>query len=267
MFLSNPAFSPGSALAALASWTPIHFSFPAGGHATEEIVLRWIHFLAGITWIGLLYFFNLAATPALGRLDADTRVKITVGLLPRTLWWFRWSAAVTVLAGLRYYAILLGQDASNAGNSGLVWTWLWHWLVVWIAAYAVIQGLMMPVSGVMDRGWMRAPLIAVVVIVASWLILNWNNGPDVSNASLAIGVGGGLGVVMLFIVWGFVWRAQKRLIQWTRAQADEGKPMPPEATRLARRAQIGSRTGFWLSLPMLFFMGAAQHFPFLSAGR
>ena len=253
-----------TSLVAMAVWTPIHISFPAGGQATEEIFLRWIHFLAGITWIGLLYFFNLAATPALRRLDAETRGKIMTGLMPRTLAWFRWSALVTVLAGLRYYMILLEQDAVNAGHLTLEWTWLWHWFVVWIAAYVLIHGLMMPVSGPMDSAWVRAPLITIVVAAASWTILDWNNGPNVSSRSLSIAVGGGLGLVMLFIVWGFVWRAQKRLIRWTEAHIKDGTPMPPEAAKLQRRAQVGSRVGFWLSIPMLFFMGAAEHYPFLS---
>lgn len=253
--------------AAFAFWTPIHFSFPTGGNAIEEIALRWIHFVAGIIWIGLLYFFNLAATPSMKRIEPATRAKITTGLMPCTLSWFRWSALVTVVTGLRYYTILLAQDAHNSGRDGLVWTWLWHWLVVWTVAYVLVHGLMMPVAGPMDRAAVRAPLVAVVVIAASWIILDWNNGPGVSNASLAIAVGGGLGWMMLFIVWGFVWRAQKRLIEWTRAQVEEGKPMPPESEKLARRALVGSRVGFWLSLPMLFFMGAAEHFPFLSAGR
>jgi uncharacterized membrane protein len=247
-----------------AAWTPIHISFPTGGQAAEEIILRWIHFLAGITWIGLLYFFNLAATPVLKRLDPQTRAKIVAGLMPRTLAWFRWSALVTVLAGLRYYMILLARDARSGGHPGLEWTWLWHWFVVWIVAYVLIHGLMMPVSGVMDRAWVRAPLVTIVVAAASWVILDWNNGPGASNASLGIAVGGGLGLVMLFIVWGFVWRAQKRLIAWTKAHVENGTPMPAAAAKLQHRAQIGSRVGFWLSIPMLFFMGAAAHYPFLS---
>jgi uncharacterized membrane protein len=255
---------PFDAVVTTAAWAPIHFSFPSGGQAAEQILLRWIHFLAGITWIGLLYFFNLAAMPVMKRLDPETRAKIVAGLMPRTMAWFRWSALVTVLAGFRYYMILLQQDAHNAGHPALAWTWLWHWLFVWTAAYVLIHGLMMPVSGPLNRAWLRAPLITLVVVEASWLILGWNAGPEVSNASLAIAVGGGLGLVMLFIVWGFVWRAQKRLIAWTRAHVEEGKPMPPEATRLQRRAQVGSRVGFWLSIPMLFFMAAAQHYPFLS---
>jgi hypothetical protein len=61
-----------------------------------------------------------------------------------------------------------------------------------------------------------------------------------------------------------VWRAQKRLIVWTRAAAEQGTPMPAEAERLMRWTFLTARTSLWLSFPMLFFMGASSHYPFLS---
>ncbi len=103
-----------------------------------------------------------------------------------------------------------------------------------------------------------------MVIAASWLILALNGGSSVSNAHLAISVGGGLGLVMLLNTWGVVWRVQKRLIGWARTSAEQGVPMPPETERLMRWNYLTARTSFWLSFPMLFFMGAASHYPFLS---
>ena len=64
---------------------------------------RWIHFLAGITWIGLLYFFNLVNVPFQKELDAATKGKVVPALMPRALWWFRMAAVLTVLAGLTYW--------------------------------------------------------------------------------------------------------------------------------------------------------------------
>jgi len=57
---------------------------------------------------------------------------------------------------------------------------------------------------------------------------------------------------------------QKKLIAWTRAAAEQGAAMPPETERLMRCNYLTARTSFWLSFPMLFFMGAACHYPFLS---
>jgi uncharacterized membrane protein len=251
---------PAPALA----WLQIHMSFPHGGHATEEIILRWIHFIFGIIWIGLLYFFNLVSTPVSERLDAATRQKLVAEMMPRALAWFRWAALITVLAGLRYYILILEEDAANMGRPGLAWRWLGIWFLAWLVAYALIHGLMMPTAGPLNHGWLRAPAIAIVAGAAAYIVLDLIATPSSSNGALSIAVGGGLGLVMLFDVWGFVWRAQKRLIAWTRASLEQGAPMPPEGAKLARRAFVGSRTGFWLSFPMLFFMAAADHYPFLS---
>jgi uncharacterized membrane protein len=64
------------------------------------IVVRWIHFVAGITWIGLLYFFNFVNVRTMASLDAAARPAYVTTMLPRALAWFRHSAWVTVLAGL-----------------------------------------------------------------------------------------------------------------------------------------------------------------------
>ena len=248
----------------LANLAP-HFSFPQSAVTNEEIVLRWVHFVSGIIWIGLLYFFNLIGGPAMKSLDDATRKKVYPALMSRAMTWFRWSALVTVLVGLRYYMILLQADADNAGRPGLMGKWIGEWFLVWVVAYAIIYALQMPFGGPLGNGWVRAILIAIVVIAASWAILDLNAGPESSNAHLAISVGGGLGFVMLFNVWGIVWRVQKRLIHWTRANAEKGLPIPVQAERLTRFSNIASQTAFWLSFPMLFFMAAAEHFPFLSA--
>ncbi len=72
---------------------------------------RWIHLLAGITWIGLLYYFNLVQMAALKDAAADgSAAGITKHVAPRALLWFRWAAVVTWLAG----AALLGAGFMDA---------------------------------------------------------------------------------------------------------------------------------------------------------
>jgi uncharacterized membrane protein len=239
------------------------FIFPQGA-ATEQIVLRWLHFVAGIIWIGLLYFFNLVGFPTMKQLEASVRAKVFPVMMSRAMWWFRWSAAVTVIVGMRYFWMILAADAQNAGNPRLALHWFGEWLLVWFVAYALIYPFQLPSKGVLDNPWVRTIIIAAIVIAASWIVLDLNASPQSSNGHLAIGVGGGIGFLMLMNTWGVVWRAQKRLIAWTRASVEQGTPMPAEAERLTRWAYIASRVGFWLSFPMLFFMGAADHYPFLS---
>jgi uncharacterized membrane protein len=87
----------------LASWPLFH---RVGG----VILSRWAHFLAGITWIGLLYYFNFVQTPAFAGFDAGARNEATAKLVPRALWWFRWGAMLTLLSGI---SILAFQDNFN----------------------------------------------------------------------------------------------------------------------------------------------------------
>src|SRR3970040_841422 len=62
-------------------------------------LLRWIHFLAGITWIGILYYFNFVQTPFFAETEPPVRSGAIQKLVPRALWWFRWGAMVTFLSG------------------------------------------------------------------------------------------------------------------------------------------------------------------------
>lgn len=71
-------------------------------------LIIWLHVLAGITWIGLLYYFNFVQVPALGEAASDEGgpggAGITKYVAPRALWWFRWGALVTWLTGASYLA-------------------------------------------------------------------------------------------------------------------------------------------------------------------
>ena len=77
------------------------------------ILARWTHFLAGITWIGLLYYFNFVQTPSVAQFEPSARSELTRKLAPRALWWFRWSALVTVLAGIALILIYEKQENWN----------------------------------------------------------------------------------------------------------------------------------------------------------
>jgi uncharacterized membrane protein len=244
-------------------WQP-HFSFLDTPQANEMMALRWLHLIFGIIWIGLLYFFNLVLTPAMKKCDPKLRIKIYPELMPGAMGWFRSSALVTVIVGLRYFSIHLAADAKLAGDRTLIGKWFGWWFLVWIVAYVFIYALQLPAKGILDNVLVRVIGVTVVVVAASWLVLALNGGPSVSNAHLAISVGGGLGLVMLLNTWGVVWRVQKKLIAWTRAAAEQGAALPPETERLMRWNYLTARTSFWLSFPMLFFMGAASHYPFLS---
>jgi len=121
------------ASAALSTLFGPQIHFPPDFNTNFLMLVRWIHFLAGITWIGLLYFFNLVNVPFMKELDPTTKGKVMPALMTRALMWFRMSAALTVLAGLAYWGNIVGADAHSGGGSAgavmgsffLIWTIVW----------------------------------------------------------------------------------------------------------------------------------------------
>ena len=121
----------------------------------ENLILsldRWLHILAGITWIGLLYYFNFVQVPALAAATADKGgpgpAAISKYVAPRALLWFRWAAVVTWLSGAVYLESsgiysLLGAFTLGIGQNNLALTtigmgaWLGTimifnvWVLIW----------------------------------------------------------------------------------------------------------------------------------------
>jgi len=234
-------------------------SLPRDFNTNLLMLFRWVHFVAGIIWVGLLYFFNLVNVPFMKEIDSTTKAKVIPRLLPRALWWFRWSAVVTVVAGIAYWGNIVGTDARNGGAHG--GGAMASFFIIWTVTWAVLYALLIPGKGLLNKGPVLAVLVAIIVIAASWLFLSLNDHGWESNRLLAIGIGGGLGWVMMLNVWGVIWRIQKRLIQWTSANAANGTPMPEKSARMARVAFLTSRISASLTIPLLFFMGAASHYP------
>jgi len=65
-----------------------------------ESLFRWIHVVAGVLWIGLLYFFNWVNANVMPKLDGPTKKALVPELMPRALYWFRWGAAFTWVTGI-----------------------------------------------------------------------------------------------------------------------------------------------------------------------
>jgi uncharacterized membrane protein len=236
--------------------------FPSGEVAVL-MVLRWIHLIAGITWVGLLYFFTLVNMPFLQELDAKSRGIVVPKLMPRALWWFRWSAVVTVLVGIAYWMHIGASDAryaSVAGEPVSPGMMFGSFFVLWTLAFAIEMGVLMSPAEGLRKGPVLGVIVAAAVIGASYVFLSLNQNGWESNRALAIGIGGGLGWFMLLNVWGIIWRMQKKMIRWIDANATQGTAMPPEAAKVARLTMLCARVNFVLSFPMLFFMGAGSHY-------
>jgi len=108
-----------------------------------EFGFRWFHFLAGIAWIGMLYYFNLVQTPFFGtELGGGVKGAMTRGLVPSAMWWFRWGAAFTFLTGWLMVLMQLGHGVALGDGymtriltGGLLGTVMAYnvWFVIWPA--------------------------------------------------------------------------------------------------------------------------------------
>jgi uncharacterized membrane protein len=160
------------------------------------MLLRWTHFLAGVVWIGLLYYFNFVQVPFFAEAEAPVRTGAIQKLVPRALWWFRWGAMITFLSG---------------------WLYLLH-------------------------RWGQLGMRGFFDVSYGWAIL----------------LGGLIGSLMWANVWFVIWPNQRVVIQ-NAIDTGAGKPANPAAAPAGARAGLASRTNTMLSVPMLFFMGAAMH--------
>jgi uncharacterized membrane protein len=223
------------------------------GAEALAILLRWVHLVAGITWVGLLYFFNLVNVPFMKQVDAGLKPKVFQFMTMPTLQLFRWSALLTVFVGFWYWAqIYVAADATRMGVSG--GSTIGLFLLIWIGAW----GILFFVISRAPSGYVLGAITAVVVIVAGWLFVNFTPVGQDDNHVLSIGIGGGFGFIMLFNVWGIIWPNNKKIIRGTLA----GTP-PANAAALARQAFLASRTNLFLSVPLIFFMAASSHYMIL----
>ncbi len=102
----------------------------------EEVInylARWGHMVAGVAWIGLLYYFNFVQTEYFKEAEDNARVDAFTKLAPRALWWFRWAAALTFLTGL-ILLYFIGMGATVDIFLGAVMATLMFlnvWLIIW----------------------------------------------------------------------------------------------------------------------------------------
>lgn len=95
-------------------------------------LFRWLHFLAGITWIGLLYYFNFVQGEYFKEADGGAKSDVIQKLVPQALWWFRWAAMFTFLSGcyLLYAFSLNGIGIVVGATLGTI-MFLNVWLIIW----------------------------------------------------------------------------------------------------------------------------------------
>ena len=124
--------------------------FGGGGFAFDQYFFSWLfrylHVLAGIMWIGLLWYLNFVQIPSMPNIPDEQKPAISKVIAPRVLFWFRWAAVVTILTGLivaylngyLHESMTLGIGSGGGKNTAIgIGMWLGIimaynvWFIIW----------------------------------------------------------------------------------------------------------------------------------------
>ncbi len=119
------------------------FAQPDYGVAFWRTILRYLHVLSGVMWIGLLWYFNFVQIPNMEKIPDEQKPAISKVIAPAALFWFRWSAMATLLTGLLVAhlngymvdALLLG---TQTGQAALIGVGMWLGIIMWFNVWFVI---------------------------------------------------------------------------------------------------------------------------------
>ena len=102
------------------------------GQNSLAFLLRWVHLLAGMIWVGLLYYFNFVQGEYFKEADSGAKSDVIQKLVPNALWWFRWGAVFTFLTGILLIHInrLIGMGIMIGVTMGTI-MFLNVWLIIW----------------------------------------------------------------------------------------------------------------------------------------
>ena len=215
-------------------------------------VLRWIHILAGIVWIGHLYFFNFVNGPFQATMDGPTKKGVNPQLLPRALFWFRYGALWTWITGVLmlltiYYmghAAIADGSAPSEAAYGLL-------LLTVVVAPFVYDVLIKAIGANMNTAALICLAIAAVVMMAYEYLGGFG------YRGVVMHIGSLFGTLMAYNVWFRIWPAQQKIISAVR----DGQAPDPALVALAGGR---SRQNTFMSVPLLWAMmnehSAASHF-------
>ena len=206
-------------------------------------LFRWVHILAGIVWIGMLYFFNFVNIPFTGTMDGETKKKVAPELAPRVLFWFRWGAAWTwitgvLLLGMVFYmekTVMFGAEGAWTAAAGVM-------VAVTFLAPFIYDALQKSALGKDPKVFGSVAFVAAGVALA--LMSVW---AGFEYRAFNIHLGALFGTIMAFNVWFRIWPAQQKIIA-----AVKGGTAPDAA--LVALAGGRSRHNTYMSVPMLWAM-------------
>lgn len=208
-----------------------------------SVLFRWAHIIAGILWIGMLYWFNWVNVPFGKTMDGETMKKVAPEMLPRALYFFRWGAAWTWILGLTLLMIVFYHGGLMFDEGAPGWGLpSYVMLAVVFLIYPVYD--MLSKSAVCKDIKVIGGVGFVLIAIISYAMIHW---ADFSYRSYNIHVGAMFGTIMAANVWMRIWPAQKKVIAAIKAGTT------PDATVVAMVGQR-SRHNTFLSVPLVWTM-------------
>jgi uncharacterized membrane protein len=214
-----------------------------------NLVFRWAHVVAGIVWIGHLYFFNWVNAYFQPTIDGPTKKVVNPELLPRALFWFRWGAAWTWITGILLAGIVYYQSKYELFDSGFQdlkqsnpWLWLAILLITLAVGFVVYNAIMKALPNKVV-----AATICMVLYAGVWCLLECVG----HYGARALYVHGGMifGTIMALNVWMVIWPNQQKIISALKA----GTPLAADSPEV-KIAGLRSRHNTYMSVPLVFFM-------------
>ena len=206
-----------------------------------EALFRWIHVVAGIMWIGLLYFFNFVNGPFEGTLDGPAKKTVVPQLRPRALYWFRWGAAWTWVMGVLLLLLVFYHGRQMFPSPDMTWTaGAFLMLAITFLAFLVYDPI---ARSIKDNKQMAAVGFVLLAIVILGYLYIGNYG----YRATVIHTGTLMGTLMAANVWMRIWPAQRKIIGAIR---DGQAPDPADVGMAGTR----SRHNTYMSVPLVWAM-------------
>jgi uncharacterized membrane protein len=208
-----------------------------------QAIFRWIHVVAGIIWIGHLYFFNFVNAPFGATIDGPTKQKVVPELMPRALYWFRWGAAWTWLTGLLLLLLVFYHGRLVFDPPERAWSAMAIIMVIFTIGVAPVV-----YDVLANSGWGKdIRLVGGVGLALVVLVLIFYRFAGFGYRAYVIHTGTMFGTIMAYNVWMRIWPAQRQIITATK------QGTPPDAALVAR-AGTRSRHNTYLSVPLVWMM-------------
>jgi uncharacterized membrane protein len=218
-----------------------------------NLVFRWLHVIAGVMWIGHLWFFNFVNGQVAKTYDADSKKKVVPELMPRALYWFRWGAAYTWITGILLLGVVYymgGQLVPQYDSKLGVHAGTGIGLAVIIVGFVIYDAMWKA----MAKQEMAGMAISYVLTVG----IAFGLAQVFVGRAVLIHIGALFGTIMAANVWMRIWPNQRKII----AGIKNGTPVDASIPALAG---LRSKHNTYMSVPLIFLM-ISNHYPTLVYG-